>query len=114
VPILGLDSRLVGLLVLGPRLSEEPYSGEDKDLLDSVASQAGITLENIRLAQKMAERIEAERRAATEIDLRAACRRGFSRKKYPCSKHWTMWADASKHVRSAVTITTFSRWSRGW
>jgi sigma-B regulation protein RsbU (phosphoserine phosphatase) len=68
VPILGRDSRLMGLLVLGPRLSEEPYSGEDKKLLDSVASQAGITLENIHLAENMAQRIEAERRATLEMD----------------------------------------------
>jgi len=68
VPILGRDSRLIGLLVLGPRLSEEPYSSEDKKLLDSVASQAGITLENIHLAENMAQRIEAERRAALEMD----------------------------------------------
>ena len=40
VPILGRDNNLIGLLVLGPRLSEEPYSGEDKGLLDSVAAQA--------------------------------------------------------------------------
>jgi len=38
-------------------------------LLDSVASQAGITLENIDFGEKMAERIEAERKAATEIDI---------------------------------------------
>jgi phosphoserine phosphatase RsbU/P len=69
VPILGRNSRLIGLLVLGPRLSEEPYSGEDKHLLESVASQAGITLENIDLAEKMAERMEAERRAAMEMDI---------------------------------------------
>lgn len=69
VPILGRNSRLLGLLVLGPRLSEEPYSHEDKQLLDSVASQAGITLENIRLAETMAERIEAERRVAMEMDI---------------------------------------------
>ena len=69
VPILGRNSKLFGLLVLGPRLSEEPYSSEDKHLLDSVASQAGITLENIDFAEKMAERIEAERKAATEIDI---------------------------------------------
>ena len=37
-------------------------------MLDSVASQAGITLENIRLAENMAERIEAERRASMEMD----------------------------------------------
>ena len=69
VPILGRNSRLVGLLVLGQRLSEEPYSREDKRLLESVASQAGIALENIRLAEKMAERMEAERRAAQELEI---------------------------------------------
>jgi serine phosphatase RsbU (regulator of sigma subunit) len=69
VPILGRSSRLIGLLVLGSRLSEEPYSSEDKRLLESVASQAGITLENIDFAEKMAERLEAERKAAIEIDI---------------------------------------------
>jgi sigma-B regulation protein RsbU (phosphoserine phosphatase) len=68
VPILGRDSRPVGLLVLGPRLSEEPYSREDKQLLASVASQAGVALESIRLGEKIAERIEAERRAAQEME----------------------------------------------
>jgi sigma-B regulation protein RsbU (phosphoserine phosphatase) len=68
VPILGRDSRLVGLLVLGARLSEEPYSSDDKDLLTSVASQAGMALESIRLGEKIAERIEAERRIAQEMD----------------------------------------------
>jgi sigma-B regulation protein RsbU (phosphoserine phosphatase) len=69
VPILGRDSRLVGLLVLGQRLSEEPYSSEDKHLLDSVASQAGITLESIRLAEEIAERMQIERRAADEMEI---------------------------------------------
>jgi sigma-B regulation protein RsbU (phosphoserine phosphatase) len=66
VPMLGRDGRLVGLLALGLRLSEEPYSTEDKHLLASVASQAGVTLENIRLGEKIAERIEAERRSGEE------------------------------------------------
>jgi hypothetical protein len=69
VPILGRNCGLIGLLVLGTRLSEEPYSSEDKRLLDSVASQAGITLENLDLAQKIAERMEAERKLAMEIDI---------------------------------------------
>ncbi|HKW63273.1 MAG TPA: SpoIIE family protein phosphatase [Candidatus Acidoferrum sp.] len=69
VPILGRNTGLIGLLVLGPRLSEEPYSGEDKHLLDSVASQAGITLENIRLVERMAERVEADRRVAREMEI---------------------------------------------
>ena len=69
VPILGRNSKLIGLLVLGGRLSEEPYSGEDKYLLDSVARQAGISLENMRLAELMADRLEQDRRAAHEMQI---------------------------------------------
>jgi sigma-B regulation protein RsbU (phosphoserine phosphatase) len=69
VPILDRRDDLTGLLVLGPRLSEESYSGEDKHLLDAVATQAGIALDNISLAEKMAERMEVERRAAMEMDI---------------------------------------------
>jgi len=69
VPILGRSSKLIGLLVLGGRLSEEPYSGEDKYLLDSVARQAAISLENMRLAELMADRLEQDRRAAHEIQI---------------------------------------------
>lgn len=68
-PMLGRGGRLVGLLVLGPRLSEEPYSGEDKRLLASVASQAGTALENIGLAEEIAERMERERRVAREMEI---------------------------------------------
>jgi sigma-B regulation protein RsbU (phosphoserine phosphatase) len=69
VPMLGRNGQLLGLAVLGPRLSEEPYSGEDRRLLDSVANQAGSALENIGLAQSMAERLEADRRAGQEMDI---------------------------------------------
>jgi sigma-B regulation protein RsbU (phosphoserine phosphatase) len=69
VPMLGRDEQLLGLAVLGPRLSEEPYSGEDRRLLDSVANQAGGALENIGLAESMAESLEAERRARQEMDI---------------------------------------------
>jgi serine phosphatase RsbU (regulator of sigma subunit) len=69
VPIQGRNIELLGLAVLGPKLSEESYSGEDKRLLDSVANQAGIALENFDLAESMAERLEAERRARQEMDI---------------------------------------------
>jgi sigma-B regulation protein RsbU (phosphoserine phosphatase) len=67
VPMLGRDGRLVGLMVLGARLSEEPYSREDQQLLASAASQAGLALETIRLGETIAERLEVERRAAQEM-----------------------------------------------
>ena len=69
VPLVGHGTHLVGLLVLGQPRSEEPYSSEDKRLLDSVAGQSAIALENIRLAQNIADRMEIERRAAHEMDI---------------------------------------------
>jgi phosphoserine phosphatase RsbU/P len=69
VPLTGRDGRLAGVILLGERLSEEPYSGDDRRLLSSVASQAALALENIRLAEQIALRLEAERRAAVELEL---------------------------------------------
>ena len=69
VPILGRDGRMAGLLALGLRLSEEPYSGEDKRLLASVAGQAAMALENFRLAEDIAEKMETERRATREMEI---------------------------------------------
>lgn len=73
----------MGLLVLGPRLSEEPYSHEDKLLLGSVASQAGVTLESISLAERMAERMEADRRAAQEMEIAREVQRKLLPQEYP-------------------------------
>ena len=67
VPLVGRDRRLLGLLVLGARLSDEPYSGEDANLLSLVAGQAALALENLSLAEQIADRLEAERRQAHEI-----------------------------------------------
>ena len=69
IPLPARDGRLVGVIVLGPRLSEEPYSREDKRLLTSVANQAGVAIESIRLAEKMAAQLVAERRTAYESEM---------------------------------------------
>ena len=83
VPVLGRDSHLAGLFVLGSRLSEEPYSREDKRLLASVATQAGIAMESIRLAEEIAERIEAERRAAQEMEFARQVQSRLFPQKFP-------------------------------
>jgi len=69
VPVMGRGGRMAGLLILGPRLSEGPYSGEDKRLLASIAGQAGTALENIRLAEQIADRLELDRRADHEMQI---------------------------------------------
>jgi sigma-B regulation protein RsbU (phosphoserine phosphatase) len=83
VPILGRDGRLGGLIALGPRLSDEPYSREDKTLLASVASQAALTLESLRLVEQMAERLEVERRAAHELELAQQVQRRLLGQEHP-------------------------------
>ena len=65
----GHDEQLEGLIVLGSRLSDEPYSREDRELVASVAAQAGIALQSLRLARVIADRIEAERRAVHELEI---------------------------------------------
>ncbi len=50
---------LLGAMAFGPKLSEEPYSREDKDLLSALASQAALVLKN-------AELLEVARREAQQ------------------------------------------------
>jgi serine phosphatase RsbU (regulator of sigma subunit) len=75
VPMFGRSRRLLGLIALGPRRSEEPYSREDGRLLASIAGQAGSALESLMLAEEMAERIETERRASQELQIAAEVQR---------------------------------------
>jgi len=87
VPISGRDHQPLGLLVLGPRLSEEPYSREDRRLLALVASSAASALENIGLAEQIAERMEREKRAAHEIELARQVQRKLFPQNPPRLKH---------------------------
>ena len=50
VPLL-IDERLAGLMVLGERMSEEPYGREDRELLRLLAAQLALTLDYSRLKQ---------------------------------------------------------------
>ena len=83
VPILLRGGSLTGLLALGARQSEEPYSGEDKRLLSAVAAQAGVTLENMRLAEDMAERLEAERRISHDMEIAKQVQARLFPQKFP-------------------------------
>ena len=69
VPMIGRGGRLNGLLILGSRRSEEAYSNEDKSLLTSVATHAATALENIRLAEEIAEKIESQRKVVHEMEI---------------------------------------------
>jgi serine/threonine-protein kinase len=63
VPMNSIEQRLTGLLLLGPKKSEAPYSSSDHQLLDSLANQIAIVYENIRLK----ERVARERKIQYEV-----------------------------------------------
>ena len=50
VPLL-IEKRLAGLMVLGERMSEEPFSREDRELLRMLGGQLALTLDYTRLKQ---------------------------------------------------------------
>ncbi len=66
---LGTRDRMLGFISLGPKRSEEPYSGTDVRLLKSVAAQTGLALENVRLMSAMAEEIAHRERLNREVEI---------------------------------------------
>ena len=58
VPINGTRDRLVGVLLLGGRMSDEPYSAIDRRLLAGIAAQIGLVYENQHLRERV--RLDAD------------------------------------------------------
>jgi sigma-B regulation protein RsbU (phosphoserine phosphatase) len=67
---MAVKDKLLGFISLGPKRSEEAYSGSDIRLLKSVAMQTGLALENSHLTQAIAH--EAAHRERLLLDLEIA------------------------------------------
>ena len=63
VPFLGTDDRVVGLLLLGEKKSEEPYSRKDIKLLESLAAEIAILYE----VELLKERMDKEQKIKQEV-----------------------------------------------
>ena len=68
VPLPGRN-RLVGVIALGPKSSEEPYSKADRQLLQSVASQTGLALENAELFESLTAELNQRARTVREAEI---------------------------------------------
>jgi phosphoserine phosphatase RsbU/P len=64
-----LDSRLLGLISLGPKKSEVPYSRADLQLLSAVASQTGLALENAELTESIRREVAQRERVNRELEI---------------------------------------------
>jgi serine/threonine-protein kinase len=70
VPMNSVEHRLAGLLLLGPKKSEAPYSGSDHQLLNSLANQIAIVYENIRLKERVARERKIQREVLARVEER--------------------------------------------
>ncbi len=68
VPLPG-RSRLAGVIALGPKRSEEPYTNTDRQLLQTIASQTGLALENAELLENLTTEVAQRERISREIEI---------------------------------------------
>ncbi|MGI8745139.1 MAG: SpoIIE family protein phosphatase [Bryobacteraceae bacterium] len=66
---LAVQKKLIGVVSLGPKRSEEPYSKSDVHLLESVAAQTGLALENSFLTQAIAGEVAQRERLSRELEI---------------------------------------------
>jgi sigma-B regulation protein RsbU (phosphoserine phosphatase) len=62
-------AHLLGLIALGPKKSEEPYTPTDLRTLQSVAAQTGLTLEVVELVRTLASEAAQRERMDREIEI---------------------------------------------
>ncbi len=68
LPLSGRE-RLMGLMTLGPKLSEQPYTPTDLRVLQSLAAQTGLALEISELALSLAQEAAHRERINREIEI---------------------------------------------
>jgi phosphoserine phosphatase RsbU/P len=66
---LSMKEKLLGLIALGEKRSEEPYSGTDLRLLKSVATQTGLALANAQLTNAIAVEVGRREKMSREIEI---------------------------------------------
>jgi phosphoserine phosphatase RsbU/P len=66
---LSINETLLGIMSLGPKQSEEPFSRTDVRLLDSVAAQTALALENGRLTAAITAEVAARAKYRRELEI---------------------------------------------
>jgi sigma-B regulation protein RsbU (phosphoserine phosphatase) len=82
IPLRGRH-RLLGVMALGPKRSEEPYSRTDRGLLQSVALHTGMSIENSELMHSLAREAAQRERIVREIEVAREVQERFLPQTYP-------------------------------
>jgi len=102
VPIMGAEHRLLGVLVLGEKRSEEPYTAQDRALLKRVGDEVGVVYENLELRGL----VRRERQVQTDVLARVANHDFNLVKECPsCGRCYDASAAACSHDGSELSLS---------
>jgi serine phosphatase RsbU (regulator of sigma subunit)/anti-sigma regulatory factor (Ser/Thr protein kinase) len=91
VPLIS-QGELIGTLNLGPRLSEQEYSTDDRRLLASLAAQAAPAVRVAQLVQEQAAELQARERYAEEMRVATLIQQQFLPRELPKLQDWQVAA----------------------
>jgi serine phosphatase RsbU (regulator of sigma subunit)/anti-sigma regulatory factor (Ser/Thr protein kinase) len=91
VPLVS-QGELVGLLNLGPRMSEQDYSADDRALLDNLALQAGPAVRVAQLVREQQAEVQARERLQQELRVARLIQQTLLPKDLPALPGWHVTA----------------------
>ena len=91
VPLVS-QGELIGTLNLGPRLSEQEYSSDDRRLLASLAAQAAPAVRVAQLVQEQAAELQSRERYAEEMRVATLIQQQFLPRELPNLPQWQIAA----------------------
>ena len=97
---LAVRDKLLGFISLGPKRSEEPYTGSDVRLLKSVAAQTGLALENADLMRKISDEVAQRERLNREVEIAREVQERLFPQKLPA----IAGLDYAGHCRPALGV----------
>ena len=91
VPLVS-QGELIGVLNLGPRLSEQEYSSDDRKLLDNLAAQAAPALRVGQLVREQEAEAATRQRFEQELEVARLIQQNFLPKELPDLPGWNLAA----------------------
>src|SRR3954464_4346074 len=91
VPLVS-QGELIGVLNLGPRLSEQDYSGDDRKLLDNLAAQAAPAVRVGQLVRQQEAEAVTRQRFEQELEVARLIQQNFLPKELPDLPGWQIAA----------------------
>jgi len=91
VPLVS-QGELIGLLNLGPRLSDQAYSSDDRRLLDNLAAQAAPAVRVGQLVREQEAEVRARERIEQELEVARLIQQNFLPKELPDLPGWQVAA----------------------